>query len=391
MFLISGISIIAQVSISVDSTQPDQSAMLDVKSTSKGLLLPRVTHVRVDSIMNPANGLLLYCTDCGNAGGGALVMFISGAWCIFNPGCLLPRPPSSGIHVPTSIHITWNWNPVSYATGYKWNTTNNYATATNLAGVTTITETGLTCNTPYTRYVWAYSACGNSAVTTLNQSTLSCSFICGQAFTDTRDGKTYNTVLIGSQCWMKENLNIGTRISGSINQKNNDTIEKYCNNDLDANCAVYGGLYQWDELMNYSLASNSNPSGRQGICPVGWHVPSDVEWCQMETYLDASINCATTGWKGTNAGGKMKEVGTSHWANPNTGATNSSGFMCLPGGYRLPSGGFETLATGADFWTTSGSSSSNSWYRTLANNSALVYRNFGEKTYAFSGRCINDQ
>ena len=187
-------------------------------------------------------------------------------------------------------------------------------------------------------------------------------------FTDVRDGRVYAWVKIGTQTWMGENLKVTRYRDGS--QISNFTSDNYNT----------GNRYRW-------FVVNDD----RKICPVGWHVPSDVEWCQMETYLDASINCATTGWKGTNAGGKMKEVGTSHWANPNTGATNSSGFMCLPGGYRLPSGGFETLATGADFWTTSGSSSSTSWYRTLANNTALVYRNFGEKTYGFSGRCINDQ
>ena len=76
-------------------------------------------------------------------------------------------------------------------------------------------------------------------------------FTCGTPLTDTRDGKIYNTVLIGTQCWFVQNLNIGTKFIGSANQTNNGIIEKYCYNNDDANCAIYGGLYQWDEAMQY--------------------------------------------------------------------------------------------------------------------------------------------
>jgi len=81
-------------------------------------------------------------------------------------------------------------------------------------------------------------------------------------------GETYQTILIGSQCWFQENLNVGTRINGSSNQTDNGEIEKYCYNNLDANCVTYGGLYQWDEAMQYVTTA-----GTQGICPDGWHIP----------------------------------------------------------------------------------------------------------------------
>ena len=166
--------VFAQVGINADNSAPDASAMLDVKSANKGLLPPRMTHAQMDSIVDPANGLLIYCTDCGNLGSGALAMFISEAWYIFNPSCLVPLPPSAGSHVPTPIQIIWNWIPVSDATGYKWGTADNYAGATDMGTATTKTETGLTCGTPCTRYVWAYNPCGYSLTTTLNKTTADC-------------------------------------------------------------------------------------------------------------------------------------------------------------------------------------------------------------------------
>jgi len=90
----------------------------------------------------------------------------------------------------------------------------------------------------------------------------------------------YSTVQIGSQVWMGENLNVGTRINGVKNQINNDTIEKYCYNDDENNCNVYGGIYLWDEMMQYSTVE-----GSQGICPTGWHLPSDSEWTVLTNYL----------------------------------------------------------------------------------------------------------
>ena len=82
-----------------------------------------------------------------------------------------PATPTAGTHVPLPTQITWNWNSVANAAGYKWSTANDYAGATDMGAATTKTETGLTCNTPYTRYAWAYSACGNSTPVTLTQST----------------------------------------------------------------------------------------------------------------------------------------------------------------------------------------------------------------------------
>ena len=90
---------------------------------------------------------------------------------------------------------------------------------------------------------------------------------CGCAFMDNRDDRWYESVQIGEQCWMAENLNAGIQIDGMNDQTDNDTIEKYCYDNLESNCDHFGGLYQWNEAMLYSVIP-----GVQGICPDGWYL-----------------------------------------------------------------------------------------------------------------------
>jgi len=101
-------------------------------------------------------------------------------------------------------------------------------------------------------------------------------FSCGSNLTDIRDNKVYPTVQIGSQCWMAANLNYGTILNSSQVQNDNCLSEKYCYNDVTGNCTKYGGLYQWDEVMKY----DDSPAG-QGLCPAGWHVPTETEWTTL--------------------------------------------------------------------------------------------------------------
>ena len=127
---------------------------------------------------------------------------------------------------------------------------------------------------------------------------------------------------------MAENLRVGEMINSADEQIDNDTIEKYCMQNDTNNCSIYGGLYQWDELMSYTTTE-----GIQGICPDGWHIPSDQEIMELEVYLGMSQQDADiTGFRGTNEGGKLKEAGFTHWTSPNTGATNESDqFPVIPG------------------------------------------------------------
>jgi uncharacterized protein (TIGR02145 family) len=376
LLLLNSSLLLAQMGINTDGSAPNNSAMLDVKSTDKGFLPPRMTHAEMNSISNPAEGLIVFCTDCGLNGTGVVVVFMNGAWNTIAINCILPDSPISGIQVPSPTHIVWNWNTVTGATGYKWNTTNDYATATDMAMTTTKTETGLTCNTAYTRYAWAYSACGNSTALTMNQTSSGCSLTCEQLLTDIRDGKTYTTVLIGDQCWMAQNLNIGARVNGSDEQTNNSIIEKYCWGDLESNCDVYGGLYQWNEMMQYVITE-----GAKGICPTGWHLPTDAEWTTLTTFLGGEQV----------AGGKMKEAGYVHWISPNTGATNSSGFTALPGGYRSFFFTFDQLTYFVYFWSSSQGAVGGGWYRSLYDFDENVVQYYDyNNTDGMSVRCLKD-
>ena len=165
-------SAMAQVAINTDGSLPVNSAMLDVKSTTKGLLPPRMTFDQRNAISNPVEGLTVYCTNCNSDGTGAVSIYQGGYWKIFDLICKRPEIATAASNMPFSDKIIWKWNKTAIAQGYKWNTYNNAVTATVLtAADTSITETGLSCSTVYTRYLWAYNACGISPVNTLIQAT----------------------------------------------------------------------------------------------------------------------------------------------------------------------------------------------------------------------------
>ncbi len=143
---------------------------------------------------------------------------------------------------------------------------------------------------------------------------------CAGTMTISYGGETYTTVEIGTQCWMKENLDVGAMISGNTNQTNNNLIEKYCYGDNSANCTMYGGLYQWDEAMQYVTTR-----GAQGICPTGWHIPTQGEFMKLGSSVEADGNALKAVEQGTGGGA----------------GTNISGFSALLSGTRNDYGSFE--------------------------------------------------
>ncbi len=206
------------------------------------------------------------------------------------------------------------------------------------------------------------------------------------------EGKTYHTVQIGSQCWLKENLDVGTMIisdQGGQLQTNNGIIEKYCYNNDTTQCNGAGGLYEWHEAMQYDTAELV-----QGICPDGWHIPSDNEWKVLCGIVDSKYPIGDPQWNnvgnsGLDAGGNLKESDTAHWFPPNTGATNRSGFTGLPGSFRINSNGqfFNNRAIGW-FWTSSQSSNDSAWSRYLWKGDATVVRGADGKSNGFFIRCM---
>ncbi len=209
--------------------------------------------------------------------------------------------------------------------------------------------------------------------------------VCGNPLEDVRDGEVYQTVLKGTQCWMAENLNIGTMIVSTTNQTNNSTFEKYCYGNNTSNCDTYGGLYQWDEMMQYV-----STKGARGICPTGWHLPTDSEWKTLERYLGMSQSQAdTTDFRGTDEGSQL--AGNEPlWSNgllDQNANFGTSGFTGLPGGSRDTYGSFNNLAYGAYFWSSS-EYGTDAKYRALYYTHAQEYRNDDSKANGFSVRCL---
>lgn len=201
------------------------------------------------------------------------------------------------------------------------------------------------------------------------------------------EGNTYTTVLIGNQCWMAVNINIGDRIDGVNEQSDNETIEKYCYDDLESNCDIYGGLYQWKEMMQYVTTEAT-----QGICPTGWHLPSDEEWKHLEGEVDSNFGYPDPEWNGTafrgfDAGIHLKSI--SGWASSGNG-DYAFGFTALPSGYRYTIGGFMHLGSIAYFWSSSGYSISNAWGRNLFYSNEDVHRGNNYETHGRSVRCLQD-
>jgi len=211
----------------------------------------------------------------------------------------------------------------------------------------------------------------------------------GTPITDV-DGNSYNTVYIGGQLWMTENLKVthyhdGTPIPLVEDESAWDALgytdKAYCYyQNSSANGDTYGALYTWAAAMNDAASSDNNPSRVQGVCPDGWHLPSDDEWTELTDYLGGE----------SGAGGKLKETGTTHWNSANTGATNSSGFTALPGGYRLSDGSFLGLGLNVIFWSATEYGSSRAWRCYLNHECSAVNRHNIYKTEGFSVRCTKD-
>lgn len=201
------------------------------------------------------------------------------------------------------------------------------------------------------------------------------------------DGNVYETVAIGTQTWMAENLKTTKFKDGSVISNVDNVTEWitlttpgmcwYDNNP--ANKEIYGGMYNW------YAASNSK------LCPTGWHVPSDNEWKQLEIYIGMTqAEADETGFRGIDEGGKLKEEGTTHWEAPNIGATNETGFTGLPGGYLNKYGSFGYMGKEVYWWSSTAQSDTDGWERGLVTNASTIDRIGSKKIDGFYIRCIKD-
>jgi len=163
---------------------------------------------------------------------------------------------------------------------------------------------------------------------------------------DIRDGQVYSIIKIDNYWWLKENLNIGIKISAPLIQSQNNIIEKFCYDNDDYLCDIYGGLYQLYELMGYNMLDTNN----NGICMPDWKVPTDEEWKKLELYLGMNEHEVNDdGYRGTTEGFQLKSM--TGWTSNGNG-NNSSGFSALPGGnYQIEIDTFESLGDDGYWWT----------------------------------------
>jgi uncharacterized protein (TIGR02145 family) len=277
-----------------------------------------------------------------------------------------------------NVSITSCCDAIVTERGVCWNTVPNPTIADNFTsegsgeGSFISNISGLTQNTAY--FVRAYAKLddiiyyGNELILKTYSGTV----------TDI-DGNIYNTVTIGSQVWMAENLktityNNGIPILYVTDPQvwdGNPPTPNYCwlNNDEAAYKSLYGALYNWHTVESGNL------------CPIGWHVPSNDEWSTLATFLGGE----------STAGGKLKETGTEHWNIPNAGATNETGFSALPGGRRSENGlSFELPGLGGFWWSSTVSPSLWAISIDMNNKSNVLGTKSSGQRYGLSVRCLKD-
>jgi len=274
--------------------------------------------------------------------------------------------------------------------GVCWSTDPNPTKADNKTsdgigtGEFTSTLTNLSPGTTY--YLRAYAT--NSVGTAYGEVVSFTTTLPENSFIDSRDGNVYQYVSIGSQVWMAENLKFLPSVVGPESESETTPyyyVYGYGGTNVSeakatSNYQTYGVLYNWPAAMAGSASSSSNPSGIRGVCPAGWHLPSDAEWTELTNYLGGE----------SVAGGKLKENGTIHWNSPNTGATNESKFTALPGGRRNLNGNFSTIGYSGIWWSSTEFYSDVACSRGMNYSYGTVSNEDDSKESGFSVRCVRD-
>ena len=356
----------AQVGINNDSSNPDPSAILDVKATDKGILIPRMSTAERLAIPSPANALLVYDMD-------STCFFYykqpSFTWVNLRTS-FAESDPEVGTNTPDQIP---KWNGSALISG-------SITDAYGKIGIgTTLPSAKLDVN--------GKLRVRDVAIDNAKDSVL---VVSGDGTVAYRDASTLSTginypsggampiVSICCQSWMTKNLDVDTYRNGDPIPHVSDlatwaglTSGAYCYyaNDSATYASIYGKLYNW-----YAV---NDP---RGLAPEGWHIPTSFEWTTL-------FNCL--GGESV-AGGPMKEIGTTHWNSPNIDATNISGFTGLPGSFRYLNGPFGVLGTNGYWWSSTESDATNAWYSYMYNNYGLCTKGIDNKRDGFSVRCLRD-
>lgn len=296
---------------------------------------------------------------------------------------LLNSPADAAIGVILTPELSWF--PSNYATSYRLQVSTSSAFVILVYDDSTIYTTSKQISglVNGTKYFWRVSA--NNLIGKSDWSNIwSFSTVAGPCLSGAtlqHSGKIYNTVQIGSQCWIKENLDVGSMIAGSTEQTNNSVIEKYCYNNDPANCATYGGLYQWAEAVQYKNGATNvtspNPpfnGNVQGICPTGWHLPTQAEFQTLSTTVSGNSNALKSIGQGSGSGA----------------GTNTTGFAALLSGYRYLIDGEFLDSHYSYFWSSTESSVTYASYMSLYGYSSNININYNNKLVGFSVRCIKD-
>ena len=206
-------------------------------------------------------------------------------------------------------------------------------------------------------------------------------------FIDKRDGQEYKWVKIGDQIWMAENLNYGEMLGEfKKDPKDNNKIEKWCYENRKGNCEQYGGLYSWNEMMQHQPSQSGSEGSVQGVCPDGWHVPTDYEWQQLEISLGMTPKEANTLLYRE----KNKKVASKLLPN------GSSGFKALMGGSATVGmfAKYKNIKKIATFWTATTAErfgDKKAWYRRIVKDESIITRMGYFKVYGANVRCVKDE
>jgi uncharacterized protein (TIGR02145 family) len=285
---------------------------------------------------------------------------------------------------------------VCYGTEANPTVAGSKVTATGTTGSYVCSLTGLAEGTAYYVRAYATNSKGTAYGNAVTFTTLSLACTGTPTVTDV-DGNTYKTVQIGDQCWMRENLRTTKYSDGTAialgSSTSSDIAYRYNPDNNAGNVSAYGYLYNWKAVMRNSSSSSANPSGVQGVCPAGWHVPSGAEWTQLTNYVSSqsryrcgdsntSIAKALASTAGWSSDPESCDVGSNPYSN------NATGFSALPAGRY--SGAYVFFGYNADFWSSTENNSSSALSRSLRNAYADVNSGFENKYYGYSVRCLKD-